>query len=200
MVEDQIARRDVRDPGVLAAMREVPRHLFVPEDLRDQAYLDEPLPIGDGQTISQPYIVAVMTELLRLTGDEKVLEIGTGSGYQAAILARLAREVYTIEIREALGRAAERTLERLGVANVRVRIGNGYRGWPEEAPFDAIIVTAAPESIPQALIDQLALGGRMVVPVGSYLQDLVLVTKTPEGLAQRKVVPVRFVPMIGEAD
>ncbi len=200
MVEEQIMRRDVRDPGVLGAMREVPRHLFVPEDIRDQAYLDEPLPIGDGQTISQPYIVARMTELLELSGDEKVLEIGTGSGYQAAILARLAGEVYTIEIREALGRAAERRLRELGFANVHSRVGNGYRGWPEAAPFDGILVTAAPETIPQTLIDQLAVGGRMVVPVGSYIQDLILLTKTVDGVAQQKIVPVRFVPMIGQED
>jgi protein-L-isoaspartate(D-aspartate) O-methyltransferase len=200
MVEEQIARRGVEDPGVLSAMGEVPRHLFVPDEIRDEAYIDDPLPIGDGQTISQPYIVALMTSLLELTGREKVLEIGTGSGYQAAVLARVAREVYTIEIRESLGRAAERTLQRLGFGNVQVRIGNGYQGWPEQAPFDAIIVTAAPETIPQALIDQLAVGGRMVVPVGRYIQDLILLTKTADGVAQRKVVPVRFVPMIGEQD
>ncbi len=200
MVEEQIAQRGVRDPGVLSAMRQVPRHLFVPQALRDQAYVDDPLPIGDGQTISQPYIVALMTQLLELEGDEKVLEIGTGSGYQAAVLARLARQVYTIEIRAALGRNAERTLEELGFDNVHVRIGNGYLGWPEAAPFDAIIVTAAPDHIPGALIEQLAVGGRMVVPVGTAIQDLVLLTKTADGVAQRKVVPVRFVPMIGEVE
>jgi len=198
MVEEQIVQRGVDAPGVLAAMRDVPRHLFVPESVRDQAYIDEPLPIGDAQTISQPYIVALMTSLLDLGPADKVLEIGTGSGYQAAILSRLAGRVYSIEIREGLGRHAEQTLAELGFDNVEVRIGNGYLGWPEEAPFDAIIVTAAPEKLPDTLVAQLKLGGRMVVPVGSYIQDLVLITKTPDGLARERVVPVRFVPMIGE--
>ncbi|MEZ5333587.1 MAG: protein-L-isoaspartate(D-aspartate) O-methyltransferase [Thermoanaerobaculia bacterium] len=198
MVDDQIAARGVRDDRVLTAMKEVPRHLFVPESVRDEAYTDEPLPIGDGQTISQPYIVALMTSLLGLDASSKVLEIGTGSGYQAAVLSRVAGRVYTIEIRERLGLRAEKTLQDLGFDNIEVRIGNGYLGWPEEAPFDAIIVTAAPEKIPSTLVAQLKLGGRMVVPVGSYIQDLKLIVKTPEGLAQERVVPVRFVPMIGE--
>jgi protein-L-isoaspartate(D-aspartate) O-methyltransferase len=179
-------------------MREVPRHLFVPDALRDQAYNDEPLPIGDGQTISQPYIVALMTSLLDLDGSERVLEIGTGSGYQAAVLSRLAGRVFSIEIREGLGLRARDSLQEMGFDNVDVRIGNGYLGWPEEAPFDAIIVTAAPETLPATLVAQLKLGGRMVVPVGSYIQDLVLITKTVEGLSRERVVPVRFVPMIGE--
>lgn len=200
MVEDQIERRGVEDERVLAAMLEVPRHRFVPEAVRGSSYDDDPVPIGDGQTISQPYIVALMTSLLGLEGGEKVLEIGTGSGYQAAVLAKIAREVYTIEIRSQLGQRAEDTLDALGFDNVHVRIGNGYSGWPEEAPFDAILVTAAPEAVPEGLLDQLKVGGRMVVPVGSYIQDLLLLSKTPEGVAERQIVPVRFVPMIGRRD
>ncbi len=199
MVDRQIAARGVEDSRVLAAMESVPRHRFVPDRLAADAYVDSPLPIGDGQTISQPYIVALMTELLDLAGDERVLEIGTGSGYQAAVLAELAGEVYTIEIREELGSEAGRLLEDLGYTNVHVRIGNGYAGWPEEAPFDAVIVTAAPRSVPVTLVTQLAPGGRMVVPVGSgSIQKLELLVKTQEGeLVRRDIVPVRFVPMIG---
>ena len=177
-------------------MKQVPRHLFMPEALRDNAYSDGPQPIGDGQTISQPYIVALMTELLELDGDEKVLEIGTGSGYQAAVLARVARAVYTIEIREPLGRQARETITALGYSNVHFRIGDGYRGWPEEAPFDAIIVTAAPESVPDDLIGQLRIGGRMVVPVGRYLQDLKVLTRTEDGVTTEEAGGVRFVPMV----
>ena len=199
MVEEQIRQRGVTDGRVLGAMRAVPRHLFVPEAYRASAYEDAPLPIGAGQTISQPYIVALMSSLLELDGDEKVLEIGTGSGYQAAVLSRLVREVYTIEILDTLGRQAERTLGDMGYRNVHVRVGDGYQGWPEAAPFDAIIVTAAPEQVPEPLLQQLRVGGRMVIPLGNYFQDLQLITKTPDGIARRTVIPVRFVPMTGEA-
>jgi protein-L-isoaspartate(D-aspartate) O-methyltransferase len=198
MVELQIRDRGVHQPEVLRAMESVPRHLFVPEDLRDQAYGDAPLPIGRGQTISQPYIVALMTELLELDRGDKVLEIGTGSGYHAAVLSRVAGEVYTIEIIDQLGKQAKSTLQQLGYQNVHVRVGDGYQGWPEEQPFDAIILTAAPPKIPQPLIDQLKVGGHMVVPVGSFVQDLILLTKTAQGLEKRTVAPVRFVPMTGE--
>ena len=200
MVEEQIEARGVRDPRVLAALRAVPRHEFVPPEERAHAYRDRPLPIGQGQTISQPYIVAVMTELLELSGDEKVLEIGTGSGYQAAVLSQLAREVYTIEIVPELASRAEADLRRLGHANVRVRQGDGYRGWPEHAPFDAIVVTAAPGHVPQPLVDQLAVGGRLVLPVGDVFQDLVLVTRDALGVREERLLGVRFVPMTGEAE
>jgi protein-L-isoaspartate(D-aspartate) O-methyltransferase len=167
----------------------------------DDAYVDHPLPIGHGQTISQPYIVALMTSLLELDGSQKVLEVGTGSGYQAAVLAELAATVYTMEIRDELGRQARDLLDRLGYDNVHVRVGNGYRGWPEEAPFDAIIVTASPPEIPQELVAQLGVGGRMVVPVGAgAVQSLELLTKTPTGVLRKDIVPVRFVPMIGSGD
>jgi protein-L-isoaspartate(D-aspartate) O-methyltransferase len=200
MVESQIEARGIRDPAVLAAMRRVPRHLFVPPALRDQAYRDGPLLIGSGQTISQPYIVALMTELIRPQPGMKVLEVGTGSGYQAAILAECVREVYTIEILPELGQRAAALLRELGYENVRTRIGDGFDGWPEQAPFDGIVVTAAPEEIPQPLLDQLAPGGRLVIPVGRGAQDLVLVTRTPQGLERRTVTPVRFVPMTGKAE
>ena len=198
MVETQIRARGIKNPRVLQAMGEVPRHLFVPPAVRDRAYDDSPVPIGDGQTISQPYIVALMTSLLDLKPQDKVLEIGTGSGYQAAVLSHLATEVYTIEIRPDLAHEAERRLTDLGYANVHVRIGDGYGGWPAVAPFDGIVVTAAPPHIPQPLIDQLKVGGRMVVPVGSYFQDLQVITKTAHGLEKKNVIPVRFVPMTGE--
>lgn len=198
MVATQIRARGIKDPRVLEAMGEVPRHLFVPPQVRDRAYDDSPLPIGDGQTISQPYIVALMTSLLELKPQDNVLEIGTGSGYQAAVLSHLASEVYTIEIRPDLAHEAERRLSDLGYANVHVRIGDGYGGWPAVAPFDGIVVTAAPPRIPQPLIDQLKVGGRMVVPVGSYFQDLQVITKTAHGLEKKNVIPVRFVPMTGE--
>ncbi len=199
MVESQIRARGVRQPEVLAAMAAVPRHLFVPEPFRAQAYEDYPLPIGASQTISQPYIVALMTELLELDGGEKVLEIGTGSGYQAAVLSRVAKEVYTIEILEPLGQQAGRLLGELGYRNVRTRVGDGYQGWPEAAPFDAIMVTAAPPEIPKPLLDQLKIGGKMVVPVGSFFQDLLVLTRTPTGFEKKNIIPVRFVPMTGEA-
>lgn len=201
MVEEQIAGRGVEDAAVLDALRQVPRHLFIPESVRDQAYEDYPLPIGEGQTISQPYIVALMTQLADLGPDDKVLEIGTGSGYQAAVLSRLAREVYSIEILEPLGRRASQTLRRLGYDNVNVRVGDGYGGWPEEAPFDAILVTAAaPDQPPPPLEEQLKVGGRMVIPVGKYFQDLVVLTRTQKGKVRRSVIPVRFVPMTGEIE
>jgi protein-L-isoaspartate(D-aspartate) O-methyltransferase len=199
MVEQQIVARGVHDPGVLAAMRTVPRHEFVPLDQRAAAYDDRPLPIGDGQTISQPYIVALMTEVLELSPGNRVLEIGTGSGYQAAVLAELTDQVYTIEIVESLGKKAGETLERLGYDRVQLRIGDGYSGWSEHAPYDAIIVTCAPESIPQPLVDQLAEGGRMVIPVGpQYSQQLVLVVKEKGEIHQQDIIPVLFVPMTGK--
>lgn len=199
MVRRQIEARDVKNPRVLAAMRATPRHLFVPEELREQAYNDHPLPIGHGQTISQPYIVAVMTELLDCSQNSKVLEIGTGSGYQAAVLARVAGKVYTIELVPELAQSAAALLKKLGHENVYVRQGDGYKGWPEEAPFDRILVTAAPPKIPEALVEQLKPGGRMVAPVGRtvFSQELVVVDKDQRGrISQRPVFPVRFVPMV----
>lgn len=201
MVLEQIERRGVKDPRVLAAMRKVPREEFVPDAVKAEAHDDRPLPIGEGQTISQPYIVAFMTEALALKGDEKVLEIGTGSGYQAAVLGELAKEVYSIEIVEPLGKRAAKVLQKLGYANVKTRIGDGYRGWREAAPFDAIIVTCAPEEVPKPLADQLAEGGRMIIPVGpdGKAQQLVLLRKKNGKLHRQEVLPVRFVPMTGEA-
>lgn len=200
MVSEQIEARGVRDPKVLKSLRTVPRHEFVPEAWRDEAYRDSPLPIGDGQTISQPYIVAFMSELLEVGPGDKVLEIGTGSGYQAAVLGGMGVEVFTIEIRQGLCRKASETLERLGYVNVHVRCGDGYGGWPEEAPFDGIIVTAAPERVPEPLLDQLKEGGRMVIPVGAFYQELKVVTRTQGGFQERSVIPVRFVPMTGEIE
>jgi len=200
MVDVQINQRGVADSLVLNAMRKVPRHEFVPEELKKRAYIDSPLPIGEEQTISQPYIVGFMTECLALTGHEKVLEIGTGSGYQAAVLAEIVDGVFTIEIVPSLGQRAKTLLDRMGYTNIHVRIGDGYQGWPDQAPFDAIIVTAAPGHIPQPLIDQLKSGGRMIIPVGDYYQELVLIIKSDAGQVTRKsVLPVRFVPMTGEA-
>jgi len=179
----------------------VPRHRFVPSAYQARAYTDHPLPIGRNQTISQPYIVARMTELLDLTPSSRVLEIGTGSGYHAAVLAQVAREVYTIEIVEDLGREARERLASLGYRNVHVRIGDGYRGWPEEAPFDAIILTAAPAELPQPLLDQLKVGGKMVLPQGSgEIQDLLVITRTEGSLERQRIAAVRFVPMTGEAE
>jgi protein-L-isoaspartate(D-aspartate) O-methyltransferase len=201
MVETQIVPRGVRDPRVLAAMREVPRHLFVPPSQRARAYDDGPLPIGGNQTISQPYIVALMTELADIAPREKVLEIGTGSGYQSAVLSKLAGEVYSIEIVPELARQSAERLKKLGYGNVTVREGDGYRGWPEHAPFDAIIVTAAPDRIPQPLLDQLAPGGRMVIPVGSFFQELKVLSKEKNGkITEKDIIPVRFVPMTGEIE
>lgn len=197
MVRLQIERRGVRNAAVLRAMREVERHLFVPESLRRSAYEDHPLPIGHGQTISQPYIVAAMTEMLDPKPADRVLEIGTGSGYQAAVLAKLVRHVYTIEVVEPLGRQAQALLERLGFRNVTVRIGDGYEGWPEEAPFDKIMLTAAPPDVPQKLIDQLKPGGRLVAPVGTGWQELVVIDKDLNGRIRRRTeFPVMFVPMV----
>jgi len=199
MVARQIAARGITDPRVLEAMQQVERHLFVPEPLRAEAHADRALPIAQGQTISQPYIVALMSELAALKPTDRVLEVGTGSGYQAAVLAVLVREVYTIEILEPLAAEAKERLRRLGYANVFVRAGDGYRGWPEKAPFDAILVTAAPPEIPAPLLEQLAPGGRLVAPVGRQRQELVVVERTAQGLARRTTIPVLFVPMTGEA-
>ena len=198
MVTEQIQARDVSDRRVLAAMRKVPRHRFVLKQFRAEAYDDHPLPIGEGQTISQPYIVGIMSELMQLTGGERVLEVGTGSGYQAAVLAELANEVYSVEILEPLASRAAATLRELGYIDVVVRAGDGYLGWPEAAPFDAIIVTAAPDHIPQPLVDQLKIGGRLVIPVGNYYQELLQCVKTPTGLLRKGILPVRFVPLTGE--
>jgi protein-L-isoaspartate(D-aspartate) O-methyltransferase len=200
MVREQIANRGVRDPRVLEALRKVPRHLFVPPAMQPYAYLDTPLKIGHGQTISQPYIVGFMSEALKLRPQDRVLEIGTGSGYQAAVLALLVREVYSIEIVKPLGNTASERLRRLGYQNVKVRIGNGYHGWPETAPFDAIIVTAAPGQIPQPLLDQLAPGGRLVIPVGKNVQTLLRVRRTAKGFEREELLPVMFVPMTGGAE
>ena len=200
MVQQQLMTRGITDARVLAAMAKVPREEFVPPESRAASYEDGPLPIGHGQTISQPYIVAFMTEQLRPKPSDRVLEVGTGSGYQAAILAGLVKDVYTIEIIDALAKDAEATLQRLGYKNVHVRVGDGYRGWPEHAPFDAITVTCAPDHVPQPLIDQLKEGGRMIIPVGGFgNQELYLLEKKNGQLQRRSVLPVRFVPMAGEA-
>ena len=203
MVTWQIARRGIKDQRVLKAMSKVPRHEFVPMSMQAHAYQDGALPIGAGQTISQPYIVAFMTEALHLQGKEKVLEIGTGSGYQAAVLAETVAQVYSIEIVVSLARRAQATLRKLGYSNVKVKAGDGYQGWPQYAPFDAIIVTCAPDHIPQPLQRQLRIGGRMIIPVGDRYsgQHLVLLQKVAKNkLIRRKVLPVIFVPMTGEAE
>jgi len=194
-----IEAQGIYDEKVLAAMRKVPRHEFVPERYRDESYRNHPVPIGMEQTISQPFIVAYMTQMLKLEGGEKVLEIGTGSGYQAAVLAEIAGEVYTIEILKPLARRAEKTLKSLGYENIFVKVGDGYQGWPEHADFDAVIVTAAPDHVPQPLVDQLKVGGRLVIPVGKLFQKLILITKDENGVTTRDDLPVRFVPMTGEA-
>jgi protein-L-isoaspartate(D-aspartate) O-methyltransferase len=198
MVANDIRSRGIRDERVLAAMRNVPRHEFVPPAWRELAYEDRPIPIGHGQTISQPYLVAAMTELAALDGRSRALEVGTGSGYQAAVLAEVAREVYTIEIVEGLAREAARTLRRLGYGSVRVRHGDGYRGWEEAAPFDAIIVTAAAREPPPILLEQLAEGGRLVIPIGDDHQQLRVYLRTSRGIEVKTVFPVRFVPMTRE--
>jgi protein-L-isoaspartate(D-aspartate) O-methyltransferase len=200
MVETQIMARGVRDPGVLRSMSDVPRHLFVPAGSVDLAYEDHPLPIGEGQTISQPYIVALMTECLALEKNARILEVGTGSGYQAAVLARIAAHVFTIEIHDELARQAAATLDRLGARNVQVRSGDGFFGWPEEAPFDGIIVTCAVPVVPPALFAQLKEGGRLVIPLGDIqtYQVLTVVTKKAGKPRVEKVLDVRFVPMTGE--
>jgi len=202
MVAEQLTSpaRGITNARVLTAMGKVPRHEFVPDHLRSQSYQDWPLPIGHGQTISQPYIVAFMTERLDPRPEDSVLEIGTGSGYQAAVLAELVAQVHTIEIVEDLARRATADLRRLGYTNVQVRAGDGHQGWPEAAPFDAVIVTCAPEKVPQPLIDQLKDGGRMIIPVGpSWDQELVLLRKHGDKLERRAVLPVRFVPMTGQS-
>lgn len=199
MVETQIISRGIRDSKLIRAMLKIPRHKFVPENLRDIAYGDNPLPVGIEQTISQPYIVALMTELLRLNSGEKVLEVGTGSGYQTAILAEMRCKVYTIEILEPLSEKAQQVLKSLGYEDIHYKIGDGYRGWPQFAPFDAIIVTAAPDHMPQPLIEQLNTNGRMIIPVGAQYQELLLIKKTDKGTDMKTITPVRFVPMTGEA-
>ncbi len=201
MVVEQLAGRDISDRRVLEVMGKVPRHLFVLPAYRDQAYEDYPLPIQEGQTISQPYIVALMTQCLGLRGGEKVLEIGTGSGYQAAVLAEMGVRVFTVEINEGLSAHAARTLRALGYHDVQVRCGDGYRGWPEEAPFDGVIVTCASPEIPPPLIDQLGEGGRLIIPLGNvrYFQTLTLLTKKSGKLQRQAILGVRFVPMTGEA-
>lgn len=198
MVDKQIVSRGIADKKVIKAMLKVERHKFVPQEVRKFAYEDSPLPIGEEQTISQPYIVGLMTELLQLKGNEKVLEIGTGSGYQAAILAEICKQVYTIEILPPLAKRAEKLLKELGYKNIKVKCGDGYLGWEEYAPFNGIIVTCAPDHIPQPLIDQLAEGGRMVIPVGEVYQELILLEKKKGKLEKKSVIPVRFVPMTGE--
>ena len=198
MVDEQIVHRGITDPRVVTAMRKVPRHEFVPLLYQWQAYDDHPLPIGYDQTISQPYIVAFMTAAVELKGGERVLEIGTGSGYQAAVLAELAREVYSVEIVEGLASQARQRLKELGYDNVVVKHGDGYKGFKEHAPYDAIVVTAAPDAIPPELVNQLKTGGRMVIPIGSFYQELYLVTKTAEGMVTKRLLPVRFVPMVTE--
>jgi len=197
MVEEQLRDRDIRSQRVLDAMRRVPRHQFVPESVRSQAYGDFPLPIGYDQTISQPYIVGFMTEALEVEPTHTVLEIGTGSGYQAAVLGELAQTVYTIEIVAPLAERARETLASLGYSNITVRTGNGYLGWPEHAPYDRIMVTAAPVDIPPALVLQLKIGGLMAIPVGRFLQQLRIVRRTASGLETLRTLPVRFVPMTG---
>jgi len=196
MVQRQIKARGIKDERVINAILKVPRHKFVPGPLSNAAYEDIPLPIGYGQTISQPYIVAFMTEVLNLKKTDKVLEIGTGSGYQAAILAELCDKVYTIEIIPSLRKEAEERLKELGYKNIEIKTGDGYLGWEEKAPFDAIIVTAAPPTIPEKLVEQLALGGRMVLPLGNAFQELYLVRKTKDGIRKEAILPVRFVPMV----
>ncbi|TLY23514.1 MAG: protein-L-isoaspartate(D-aspartate) O-methyltransferase [Nitrospirae bacterium] len=201
MVERQIVARGVRDTVVLRAMRQVPRHLFVPVSYAPQAYWDGPLPIGHGQMISQPYVVAFMAEALRLRGEDRVLEVGTGSGYQTAVLAELARDVFSIEIVKPLAERAAAQLTKLGYTNVQVRTGDGYEGWPEHAPYDAILVSAAPDHIPQPLLDQLAVGGRLVLPVGQkFSQSLLLIRRTHSGNERTTLLPVAFVPMTGAAE
>jgi protein-L-isoaspartate(D-aspartate) O-methyltransferase len=195
---EQLRSQGIKSKTVLDAMLKVPRHKFVPQSERHLAYQNRPLSIGHDQTISQPFIVGYMTEAASVAPGEKVLEIGTGSGYQAAVLAELAREVYTIEIIPELAEGARSVLRELGYKNVQVKTGNGYEGWPEHAPFDAIVVTAAPDEVPQALVNQLALRGKMVIPVGTTFQEMVIITRDESGVVERRTIPVRFVPMTGK--
>ena len=198
MVDEQIVARGIRDPRVIAALKKIPRHLFVEEALQGQAYTDHPLPIGEKQTISQPYMVALMTEALQLTGKEKVLEIGAGSGYQTAVLAEIAQAVFSIERILALTLRARKLLEDLGYGNAEIKFSDGTQGWVEESPFDGIIVTAGAPNVPQPLVDQLAMGGRLVIPVGdAYVQDLLRITKTEEGIRREDLGGCRFVKLIG---
>ena len=200
MVDTQIIAGGITDAKVVAAMRRVPRHRFIPDSEADDAYGDFPLPIGHGQTISQPFIVAYMTQALKLSPGEKVLEIGTGSGYQAAILAELGVRVFSIEIVKPLAQYAKENLLSTGYDTVKVRAGDGYKGWPEESPFDAIILTAAPDHIPTPLLEQLTVGGRLILPVGDYVQNLMLIKRTETGYERSELLPVRFVPMTGQAE
>ncbi len=197
MVEQQLKSRDITEKSVLNSMLEVKRHLFVPKLYRDLAYHDRPLPIGQDQTISQPYIVALMTQLANIDPDEKVLEIGTGSGYQAAVLSKICKKVYSIEIIESLAKEARQKLKRLGYDNVRIRVGDGFMGWKKHAPFDAILVTCAPPKIPPPLLDQLAEKGRLIIPVGKKSQELKVMTKTSGKIKEKDIIPVSFVPMTG---
>jgi protein-L-isoaspartate(D-aspartate) O-methyltransferase len=196
MVNQQVKQRGVTKPEVLAAMDQVQRHLFVPDSLRDKAYSDQVLVLGPGRTVYTPYVVALMTSLLDLKPGDKVLEIGTGTGYHAAVLSRIAREVYSIEILEPVANEASKRLSILGYHNIEVRWGNGYQGWPGKAPFDAILLSVAPPEIPKALLKQLRVGGKMVAPVGGFFQDLLVITKTADGLEKRTVIPVRLQPMV----
>jgi protein-L-isoaspartate(D-aspartate) O-methyltransferase len=195
---EQLRTEGIQNRGVLDALLKVPRHRFVPRSYRHLAYQNRPLPIGQDQTISQPFIVGYMTEAAEIASGEKVLEIGTGSGYQAAVLAELAREVYTIEIIPELAENARTLLREMGYKNLQVKTGNGYEGWPEHAPFDAIVVTAAPDEVPKALIEQLAVRGKMVIPVGTSFQHMVIITRTESGVVERRTIPVAFVPMTGK--
>ncbi len=196
MVDVQIETRGVKDKRILAAMRKVPRHVFVPENMKRYAYQDEPLLIGEGQTISQPYIVAYMSEALQLKGPERVLEVGTGSGYQTAILAEIVKEVFTVELIETLSERAQETIKELGYKNIHFKIGDGTFGWKDHAPYDAIMVTAAPAKVPQSLREQLKVGGRMIIPVGATFQELVLLIREKKKFKKKKLLPVRFVPLI----
>jgi protein-L-isoaspartate(D-aspartate) O-methyltransferase len=198
MVEEQIRQRGITQPEVLTAMGQVPRHMFVPESLQAQAYAHQPISLGNGRTIYQPYVVALMTSLLDLKRGSKVLEVGTGTGYHAAVLSRIARQVYSIEIVQGVANQAAKRLENMGYPNIEIRVGDGYQGWPEKAPFDAILLSAAPPHIPKPLIDQLRVGGKMVVPVGGFFQDLLVITKTADGIEKRTVIPVRLAPMRGK--
>ncbi|MGI8897616.1 MAG: protein-L-isoaspartate(D-aspartate) O-methyltransferase [Pyrinomonadaceae bacterium] len=195
---EQLRSEGIQNPGVLDALSKVPRHRFVPPSYRHLAYQNRPLPIGQDQTISQPFIVGYMTEAAEIASGEKVLEIGTGSGYQAAVLAELGKEVYTIEIIPELAESARTLLRELGYKNVQVKTGNGYEGWAEHAPFDAVVVTAAPDEVPKALVEQLAVRGKMIIPVGKSFQQMVIITKTESGVIERRTIPVAFVPMTGK--